>query len=85
LWREWPGNSFNGRPQSLKAHNVFDVAGQQQLLDHVEDEKRQHAVEGNSLPEFGATDEEQSTGLTKKIATVREPRARGYRAGIGRH
>jgi hypothetical protein len=87
LRRQWSGHCFNGRPESFESHNVFDVAGQQQLVDHIQDEKRQHAVEGDPLPEFGASDKEQSARLPKEISTVRESRSGGDcdNAGVDCH
>jgi hypothetical protein len=63
------------------------MTGQQQLFGHIKDENGLHAMEGDPVPQFGGANKEESAGLPKEIAAVREPRCRGDRdrAGIDCH
>src|SRR5512132_3731287 len=39
--------------ETVKRDDVLDAAGQEEILDHVKDEQRLHAVEGKALPRLG--------------------------------
>jgi hypothetical protein len=42
-----------------EADHLLDMAGQQQLLHHVENQKRLHAVERNAVPQLRAGDDQE--------------------------
>jgi hypothetical protein len=58
------------------------MAGQQQLIDHVEHQQRLHAVEGNAVPQLGAGDGEDSARMAEHGSL---PGERGSLAGNGCH
>jgi hypothetical protein len=60
LRREWTGDRFHRRAQLRKADDVFDMAREQQLVDHVQHDQRRHAVVRESLPGFRERQEVQS-------------------------
>jgi hypothetical protein len=82
---QWAGHALDDSAETAEAGNVFNLPGQQQVFDHVENQQRLHAVEGNALPQLGAADKEQSTGMTQQFSPAWYGRVRLRRAGIERH
>ena len=56
--------------KGLKKGDVLDVAGQQQLLCHEQDEQRLHAVKGEAFPCFGKGQISQPFGMAQKCAII---------------
>jgi hypothetical protein len=72
LRRQRPENGFEGRAESGKADDVLDMAGQQQLVDHVQHQQRGHAVVGKTLPRFGECEIGEPFGMTEEAAVLNE-------------
>ena len=54
LRRERADERFQSGPEARKSGDVLDMARQQQLVDHVQDDQRRHSVIGKAFPGFGA-------------------------------
>ena len=50
--------------------DVLDVAGMQQLVDHVKNEQRLHPVVGKAFPSFGECDVTEPARMSKEGAIV---------------
>ena len=46
---------------------TFGVPGQQQVLGHIQDEQRAHAVVGEPLPHFGGEQECQAARVAEQV------------------
>src|SRR5437016_4404254 len=53
-----------------KSGDVLDVAGMQQLVDHVKNEQRLHPVVGKAFPSFGERDVAEPARMSKEAAIV---------------
>ena len=53
-----------------KSGDVLDVAGMQQLVDHVKNEQRLHPVLGKAFPSFGERDVAEPARMSKEAAIV---------------
>ena len=62
--------------EALERGNVFDAPRQEEILDHVKDEQRLHAMEGDAVPEFGSRQNPQAGWMIVKTSS------RCIRAGL---
>src|SRR5437016_8339024 len=53
-----------------KSGDVLDVAGMQQLVDHVKNEQRLHPVVGKAFPSFGDSDVAEPARMSKEATIV---------------
>src|SRR5688572_31613986 len=54
------------RAKCRKARDVLDVSGQQQVVDHVQDEEARHPVVREALPGFREREEVQTARVDRK-------------------
>ena len=81
LGGQGPAHGLQRAAELRESRHVLDVPGQQQLIHHVKDQQRRHAVEGESFPRLGEGEVEQSGGVPQ------EPRGPGMPIGalVGLH
>src|SRR5204863_6470025 len=63
---ERPKNALDDASKGLKECDVVDMSRQQQLVRHVEDEQRLHAVIGEALAAFGEGEEAEAPGMAEE-------------------
>jgi hypothetical protein len=68
LRRKRTHHGFDGRAESRESGDVLHVAGQQQLVHHVQHQERRHAVKGKALPGFGEGQVEEAFRMAHKGA-----------------
>ena len=61
------------RPEPAEARDLLDMAGQQQVIDHVEHEQRLHGVIREALAAFGEAEVAEALGVTEEGAILFEP------------
>jgi hypothetical protein len=62
--------SLRCHAESRHSSDVLDMSGQQQLVHHVQDDRRRRAIEGKSLPGFGKRQVEKSLWMSKERLLV---------------
>jgi hypothetical protein len=82
LGRKRPGHKFDDSAKLRESHDVLDVAGKQKLVDHIEHEKRLHAVKRDALPQFRGGDEHEPARLAEDEALVRGMVRRAHHEGF---
>ena len=76
LRRQRPERAFEHAAERREARDMLDMARQQQLVDHVEDQQRGHPVIGKALPRLGEGEEERGPcGWPKKVRLDRSSSA----------
>jgi hypothetical protein len=66
--RQRPVDRLDRGAERAEADDILDMAGQQQLLGHVEDEQRLHAVIGEPLPGLGEGEVAEALGMAEEGA-----------------
>src|SRR5262249_4410576 len=77
--RHWPEDGLESSSESAETENVRRpvLHGRNQMLRHVQDQKRAHAVVGESFPHFGKEKYEQAGGMTKDRPAIGDGLRRG--------
>ena len=65
------GEMLDARPEGLKGDHMFHMAGQQQLLAHVEHQQGLHAVVGEPLPGLGEDQIAEPDRVTEEVGLLR--------------
>jgi hypothetical protein len=68
LDRQRSENALERGTEAVEPDNMFDVPRKQQLVHHVEDQERDHAVIREALPGFGEGEEEEAFRVTEPCA-----------------
>ncbi len=73
LWRERPEDRLEPAFNEAKPeHPLPDIGMQEQVVDHVEDEKRAHPVVGEALPHLGEEEDEQTGRMPQDGPALRD-------------
>jgi hypothetical protein len=76
LRRQRPEHMLDRSPEAGEARHMLDMARQQQLVDHVQHQQRDHAVIGKALPRLGESQEGKAPGMAEEAARRRLYRLR---------
>jgi len=68
---ERPAKTFDEMAERTEPGDMIDMRRMQQPIDHVQDEKRLHAIVREALPRFGKSDVGQPARMPDKTAVLR--------------